>query len=227
VLAGILASVEYARKHVTELKVGATSPFWADRGMSKATHKQAGRARKKTSAAAVAEDPLALLEHNRDAPVPARTVAEICGVDLKTVHQWATSGLIAHFRTPGRHLRFRSDEVLRFLEQSGYPAAKGSAPHVLLVCPSSARAREASALGHRKGTWVRDPYLALVEATRLEPGVIVLYAEQVGALELKPYVAALGAAAAGARIYLLGKRARGRVAGVRNIERLAEALREP
>src|SRR5688572_13258857 len=112
--------------------------------MPKAKQKRVGRARKKARAGAVADAPLALLERNREAPVPARTVAEICGVDLKTVHQWAMSGLIAHFRTPGRHLRFRSDEVLRFLADSGYPRAKAYAPHVLLVAPSSARSREAT-----------------------------------------------------------------------------------
>lgn len=192
--------------------------------MPKAKRKRVGSARKQARARSVADEPLALLERNREAPVPARTVAELCGVDLKTVHQWATSGLIAHFRTPGRHLRFRSDEVLRFLEHSGYPRATVYAPHVLLVGPSRARSREASTLGQHKVTWVDDPYLALVEATRLEPGVIVLYAEQLRALELKPYVAALGAASATARVFVLGKRTATRVAGVRNIERLADAL---
>lgn len=191
--------------------------------MPTAKQKRVGSARKKARARAVASEPLALLERNREAPVPARTVAEICGVDLKTVHQWAMSGLIAHFRTPGRHLRFRSDEVLRFLEHSGYPRVPVSAPHVLLVAPSSAR-REASALGQRKLTWVGDPYLALVEATRLEPGLIVLYAEQLRALELRPYIAALNAASKTARVFVLGKRGGIRVAGVRNIERLGQAL---
>jgi excisionase family DNA binding protein len=187
--------------------------------MPRTTQKQPRPARK--TARASSGEPLALLRQNRDAPVPARTVAEICGVDLKTVHQWAMSGLIAHFRTPGRHLRFRSDEVLRFLEHSGYPRVKSSTPHVLLV---GARSRGAASLGQRKATWVGDPYLALVQATRLEPGVIVLFAEQLGAVALKPYVAALGAACSSARLYLLGKRGGARVAGLRSIDRLDQAI---
>jgi hypothetical protein len=134
------------------------------------------------------------------------------------------SGLIAHFRTPGRHLRFRSDEVLRFLGEAGYPKARSDAPHVLIVGSNSVRTREASALGHRKTTWIDDPYRALVETARLAPGVIVLYSEQLAGLELKPFVAALRAAADAARIYLVRKSAGPRIAGVRQVERLADAL---
>jgi excisionase family DNA binding protein len=192
--------------------------------MQKATQKRVGRGRTPPRAGSISAEPLALLKQNRDAPVPARTVAELCGVDLKTVHQWAMSGLIAHFRTPGRHLRFRSDEVLRFLEQSGYPRTKSNAPPVLIVGAGKMRSREASSLGQRKATWIDDPYLALVEATRLEPGVIVLYAERLQRVELKPYVAALSTACAAARVYLLGKSTPARLNGVQKIERLEEAL---
>ncbi len=51
----------------------------------------------------------------------ASQVARFCQVDLKTIHNWADRGEIVHFRTPGRHLRFRRDDVLDFLRKYGYP----------------------------------------------------------------------------------------------------------
>ena len=51
----------------------------------------------------------------------ASEVARFCQVDLKTIHNWADRGEIQHFRTPGRHLRFRQLDVLDFLRKYGYP----------------------------------------------------------------------------------------------------------
>jgi excisionase family DNA binding protein len=51
----------------------------------------------------------------------ASEVAKFCQVDLKTIHNWADRGEIRHFRTPGRHLRFRRVDVLDFLRRYGYP----------------------------------------------------------------------------------------------------------
>lgn len=51
----------------------------------------------------------------------ASQVARFCQVDLKTIHNWADRGEIPHFRTPGRHLRFRRGDVLDFLRRYGYP----------------------------------------------------------------------------------------------------------
>jgi excisionase family DNA binding protein len=51
----------------------------------------------------------------------ASEVARFCQVDLKTIHNWADRGEIRHFRTPGRHLRFRRVDVLDFLRKYGYP----------------------------------------------------------------------------------------------------------
>lgn len=45
----------------------------------------------------------------------AQDVARFCEVDLKTIHLWADRGKIPHRRTSGRHLRFRRNDVLRFL----------------------------------------------------------------------------------------------------------------
>jgi len=51
----------------------------------------------------------------------ASEIARFCQVDLKTIHNWADRGQIPHFRTPGRHLRFRRPHVLDFLRKYGYP----------------------------------------------------------------------------------------------------------
>src|SRR5882724_11276198 len=51
----------------------------------------------------------------------ASQLARFCQVDLKTIHNWADKGEIRHFRTPGRHLRFRRLDVLDFLRKYGYP----------------------------------------------------------------------------------------------------------
>lgn len=48
-------------------------------------------------------------------------VARFCEVDLKTVHHWADRGKIVHHRTEGRHLRFRRNDLVRFLRAHGYP----------------------------------------------------------------------------------------------------------
>ena len=51
----------------------------------------------------------------------AQDLADFCEVDLKTVHHWTERGKVPHFRTEGRHLRFRRNEVVRFLRAHGYP----------------------------------------------------------------------------------------------------------
>lgn len=51
----------------------------------------------------------------------AQILADFCEVDLKTVHHWAAKGKVPHFRTDGRHLRFRRNDVVRFLRAHGYP----------------------------------------------------------------------------------------------------------
>jgi len=73
----------------------------------------------------------------------AQDIARFCEVDLKTVHHWAGRGKVPHHRTEGRHLRFRRNDVVRFLRAHGYPL-----PATL------ARARPAIALAiPRNATW--------------------------------------------------------------------------
>ena len=58
----------------------------------------------------------------------APQVAKICSVNLKTIHNWVERGEMKSFRTPGRHLRFRRQDVLEFLTRFGYPVPEGFAP---------------------------------------------------------------------------------------------------
>jgi excisionase family DNA binding protein len=57
----------------------------------------------------------------RESVYSAQALANFCEVDLKTVHHWADRGKVPHFRTDGRHLRFRRNDVVRFLRAHGYP----------------------------------------------------------------------------------------------------------
>ena len=50
----------------------------------------------------------------------ASDVARFCQVDLKTIHNWCNKGHLPHFRTPGRHLRFKPAALALFLERQGY-----------------------------------------------------------------------------------------------------------
>ncbi len=65
---------------------------------------------------------------NADDLFTAPQVAKICSTDLKTIHNWVNRGEIKSFRTPGRHLRFRRQDILDFLGRFGYPVPDGFAP---------------------------------------------------------------------------------------------------
>ena len=82
----------------------------------------------------------------------ASQVARFCQVDLKTIHNWADRGRIPHFRTPGRHLRFRRSHVLDFLRKYGYPIPEeleGDRPRVALLveAPDSKKAAKKALSG--------------------------------------------------------------------------------
>jgi excisionase family DNA binding protein len=68
----------------------------------------------------------------------APEVARFCRVDLKTIHNWVDRQQIEHFRTPGRHLRFRRADVIDFLRRFNYPVPvelKPRRPSVLALAP--------------------------------------------------------------------------------------------
>jgi excisionase family DNA binding protein len=112
----------------------------------------------------------------------ASDVARFCQVDLKTIHNWADKGEIRHFRTPGRHLRFRRLDVLDFLRKYGYAipqALRQSKPRVALVDG------DATIVSALKRMLVKrfevaafvDPFDALVAVAGLQPDALVMDVE--------------------------------------------------
>jgi excisionase family DNA binding protein len=87
----------------------------------------------------------------REKLLTASDLASLCEVDLKTIHNWVDRGRIAHFRTPGRHLRFRAADVAEFLRAWGYTVprelAKASSRSSLVIGSKEAHAHVARALG--------------------------------------------------------------------------------
>ncbi|APR81993.1 Hypothetical protein A7982_07342 [Minicystis rosea] len=105
----------------------------------------------------------------REKLLTASDLAALCEVDLKTIHNWVDRGRIAHFRTPGRHLRFRAADVAEFLRAWGYSVprelARASSRTVLVVGTKDSASHVSRALGD--GLPVRHashPYDALVLA---------------------------------------------------------------
>lgn len=105
----------------------------------------------------------------REKLLTASDLAALCEVDLKTIHNWVDRGRIAHFRTPGRHLRFRAADVAEFLRAWGYTVprelSRASARTVLVVGSKDAASHVTRALG--EGMPIRHaahPYDALVLA---------------------------------------------------------------
>lgn len=109
----------------------------------------------------------------------ASEVAKFCQVDLKTIHNWADRGEIRHFRTPGRHLRFRRVDVLDFLRRYGYPIPETLAegrPRVVLIDPDPG-SRDAVQLALDPRFEVEgfsDPIEALVAIGSEAPDIVVM-----------------------------------------------------
>lgn len=53
-------------------------------------------------------------------------VADIFGVSVATVRDWANDGLLPSFRTPGGQRRFRQEDVDAYLEAGDEDAAAGA-----------------------------------------------------------------------------------------------------
>jgi excisionase family DNA binding protein len=109
----------------------------------------------------------------------ASDVARFCQVDLKTIHNWADKGEIRHFRTPGRHLRFRRLDVLDFLRKYGYPipeVLRMGKPKVVVVDEDPAVLAAVRRTLSKKFdlTTFQDPFDALVAVGNLQPDALVL-----------------------------------------------------
>jgi excisionase family DNA binding protein len=125
----------------------------------------------------------------------ASQIAKFCQVDLKTIHNWADRGRIPHFRTPGRHLRFRRPHVLDFLRKYGYPIPEeleSGRPRVALLVNGLHHDGRMSAT--LQGTFevieYSDPLSALLHMGEQPPDVVVL-AAQLGPLSGAQIITAL------------------------------------
>ncbi len=108
----------------------------------------------------------------------ASDVARFCQVDLKTIHNWADKGEIRHFRTPGRHLRFRRLDVLDFLRKYGYPipeVLRMGKPKVVVVDDDPAVLAAVRRTLSKKFdlTTFQDPFDALVAVGSLQPVALI------------------------------------------------------
>jgi excisionase family DNA binding protein len=115
----------------------------------------------------------------------ASEFADFCQVDLKTIHNWADKGEIRHFRTPGRHLRFRRLDVLDFLRKYGYPIPdelRAGKPKVVAIDDDpNVLAGIRRALSRRFDvTTFQDPFDALVAIGNLQPDAMVIDVEMPG-----------------------------------------------
>jgi len=105
----------------------------------------------------------------REKLLTASDLAALCEVDLKTIHNWVDRGRIPHFRTPGRHLRFRAADVAEFLRAWGYSVprelARASARTIMVIGTKDTFSHTSRALG--EGATLRHathPYDALIFA---------------------------------------------------------------
>jgi excisionase family DNA binding protein len=138
----------------------------------------------------------------REKLLTASDLAALCEVDLKTIHNWVDRGRIPHFRTPGRHLRFRAADVAEFLRAWGYSVprelARASARTILVVGTNETLALVHRALGEgtapsagppaSSGQPVRlaaHPYDALIYAGS-DPGDVYVVDLKAIATEIEP-----------------------------------------
>jgi excisionase family DNA binding protein len=114
----------------------------------------------------------------------ASDLASLCQVDLKTIHNWVDRGRIAHFRTPGRHLRFRAADVAEFLRTWGYTVprelARASAKSVAFVGSEEAYAIVSKALPNAGMKHLPHAYDALVLGGADPPDVYIFDVASVG-----------------------------------------------
>ena len=109
----------------------------------------------------------------------ASDIARFCQVDLKTIHNWSEKGEIRHFRTPGRHLRFRRLDVLDFLRKYGYPipqALRQGKPKVVVIDEDpDALAPLRRSLGRRfEVSAFVDPFEGLVSLAATQPDALIV-----------------------------------------------------
>jgi excisionase family DNA binding protein len=109
----------------------------------------------------------------------ATQVARLCGVDLKTIHNWVNKGKLPGLRTRGRHLRFWPLDVVAFLRrfELGVPEGLRQARLRVLVLDADVGRLAAArrALARRfEVTAVQQPIAGLLALASLAPDVLVV-----------------------------------------------------
>ena len=140
----------------------------------------------------------------------APQLAKLCSTDLKTIHNWVSRGEIKFFRTPGRHLRFRRDDIAEFLTKFGYPIPEGFAASrrrvVVIDGAASSREQVARALGaEREVEAYADSLDAAIAIGRQEPQVVCVNAD--GGPELRHAANRLAACAMSSKVVVYGEAA--------------------
>jgi excisionase family DNA binding protein len=126
----------------------------------------------------------------------APQVAKICSTDLKTIHNWVNRGEIKFFRTPGRHLRFRRQDILEFLGKYGYPVPDGFAPgrpRIVIIDDDEGRLRslKRSLTKIAEVAAYRDHLDAMLAIGREQPSLVLVNGD--GGPELLRVIERLGA----------------------------------
>ncbi len=141
----------------------------------------------------------------------ASDVAQLCEVDLKTIHNWVERGCIPHFRTPGRHLRFQATDVAKFLRDWGYAIPRRFyreiAHTIVVVGGKEAAAHVARAAGPTTSVHtVDDLYAALLHIGAEPTSAVVIDAQLVKthAAMIGPALAAIARAFSTMPLVLLG-----------------------
>ena len=137
----------------------------------------------------------------------APQLARLCSTDLKTIHNWVNRGEIKFFRTPGRHLRFRRDDIVEFLTKFGYPVPDGfsvTRRRVIVIDRASvSREQVARSLGAEIDVQAFSDYLdAAVAIGRQAPTVVCINAD--GGPELVHAANRLAACAAPSKVVVYG-----------------------
>lgn len=151
----------------------------------------------------------------REKLLTASDLAALCEVDLKTIHNWVDRGRIAHFRTPGRHLRFRAADVAEFLRAWGYTVprelARASSRTALLVGGKDAALQVSRAIGDSMPLrHVTHPYDALVLAGAEPADVYVVEPRELAKdIDVEAMLAALHRASPQATFVVLADEAAG------------------
>ncbi len=109
----------------------------------------------------------------------APQVAKICSTDLKTIHNWVNRGEMKYFRTPGRHLRFRREDILEFLNRFGYPVPanfRATRPRVIVIDSVKSSSKEITrALSREVDLEVfRDHMDALLAIGKQTPSLVLV-----------------------------------------------------